>query len=71
MAVKIPNRKEVMLARVMVAHKRAKKLEDELGLIADDVRGTGLWVPAYERVMDARNIRVWLAGYLDTLKQMQ
>lgn len=52
----------------MSAYKRTKKLEEELIVIADGVRGTGLWVPAYERVMDARNTRIWLAGYLDSLK---
>jgi len=53
----------------MTAHKRVKKLEEELIVIADGVHGTGLWVPAYERVMDARNTRIWLAGYLDSLRQ--
>jgi hypothetical protein len=59
----------LMVSRVMTAHKRVKKLEEELIVIADGVHGTGLWVPAYERVMDARNTRIWLAGYLDALRQ--
>lgn len=60
----------LMVGRVMSAYKRTKKLEEELIVIADGVRGTGLWVPAYERVMAARNTRAWLAWYLDSLRNV-
>lgn len=69
MAKKVNDQRALMTSRVMAAHKRVKKLEEELIVIADGVRNTGLWVPAYERVMDARNTRIWLAGYLDSLQQ--
>ena len=59
----------LMVSRVRNARNRARKLEDELLVISNEVRGTGLWVPAYDRVMDAKNTRVWLEGYLDSLTQ--
>jgi hypothetical protein len=58
-----------MVSRVRSARNRVRKLEDELLVISNEVRGTGLWVPAYDRVMDAKNTRVWLEGYLDSLTQ--
>ncbi len=59
----------LMVSRVRNARNRVRKLEDELLVISNEVRGTGLWVPAYDRVMDAKNTRVWLEGYLDSLTQ--
>ena len=59
----------LMVSRVRNARNRVRKLEDELIVISNEVRGTGLWVPAYDRVMDAKNTRVWLEGYLDSLTQ--
>ena len=59
----------LMVARVKTAYRQTVRLEEGLGVIANEVRGTGYWVAAYERVMDAKNTRVWLAGYLDALTQ--
>jgi hypothetical protein len=59
----------LMVSRVRSARNRVRKLEDELLVISNEVRGTGLWVPAYDRVMDAKNTRVWLEVYLDSLTQ--
>ena len=59
----------LMVSRVRSARNRGRKLEDELLVISNEVRGTGLWVPAYDRVVDAKNTRVWLEGYLDSLTQ--
>jgi len=59
----------LMVSRVRNARNRVRKLEDELLVISNEVKGTGLWVPAYDRVMDAKNTRVWLEGYLDSLTQ--
>ena len=59
----------LMVSRVRNARNRVRKLEDELLVISNEVRGTGLWVPAYDRVLDAKNTRVWLEGYLDSLTQ--
>ena len=61
--------RSLMVSRVRSARNRVRKLEDELLVISNEVRGTGLWVPAYDRVMDAKNTRVWLEGYLDSLTQ--
>ena len=59
----------LMVSRVRSARNRVRKLEGELLVISNEDRGTGLWVPAYDRVMDAKNTRVWLEGYLDSLTQ--
>lgn len=68
-AAKRAAQKEVMLRRVMQAHKRADALHAELFSIANDLHGTELWLGAYERMCDANVLRTWLAGYVDYLKR--
>lgn len=65
----VDKNRALMVSRVKDAYKKSLKLEEGLEVIASEVRGTGYWVAAYERVMDAKNTRVWLAGYLDALTQ--
>ena len=67
--LEVDKRRALMVSRVKNARNRVRKLEEDLLVISDEVRGTGLWVPAYDRVMDAKNTRVWLEGYLDSLTQ--
>ena len=65
----VDKNRALMVSRVKTAYRQTLKLEEGLGVIANEVRGTGYWVAAYERVMDAKNTRTWLAGYLDALTQ--
>ena len=67
--LEVDKRRALMVSRVKSARDRVRKLEEDLLVISDEVRGTGLWVPAYERVVDAKHTRVWLEGYLDSLTQ--
>jgi len=43
-------------------------MADELDVLARELHGTPEFVPAIEKVMDARRAERWLSGYLDELR---
>jgi len=63
-------RNEVMIGRVMVAHKYALRLESQLEELVNMLQpGTGI-AEAYDKLISAKQTRTWLADKLDEYKRM-